>query len=102
MDYEDNYIDIQHGFCHLRDTRVILKEDDRMQPDPRLSSSYRDEIDITSLSYPEETFGRILRHVQKSARDTYWVTLHRISKFSHVEYELQRTIVSDNDCEIAS
>ncbi len=98
MDYEDNYIDIQHDFYHTRDTRVILQEDDRMQPYPPLSSSYRDEIDIISFSSPEENSQRILRHVQKSARDMCSVILHRISKFSHVEYELQRTIVSDCDC----
>ena len=88
MDYEDNYIDIQHDFYHSRDTRAVLQEDNRMQPDPPLSSSYRDEIDIISLSSPEKTSQRILRHVQKSARDRCLVTLHRISKFSHVEYEL--------------
>ena len=98
MDYEDNYINIQHDFYHWRDTRVILQEDDRMQLDPLPSSSYKHEIDIISLSSPEETFQRILRHVQKSARDMCSVILHRISKYSHVEYELQRTIISDCDC----
>ena len=101
MDCEDNYTDIQHDFYHFRDTRVILQEDDKMHLDPRLFSSYTVEIDIIEL-YPEETFRRILRHVLKYARDIDSVTLHRISKFSHVEYELQRTIVSDSDWEDTS
>jgi hypothetical protein len=59
-----------------------------MQLDPPLSSSYRGEIDITSLSSPEGIFQHILRHIQKSGRDICLVTLHRIHKFSHVECEL--------------
>jgi hypothetical protein len=66
-----------------------------MRPDPPLSSSCMDKIDIILLSSPWETSQRILRHVQKSARDRYSATLHRIRKFSYVEYELQRTIVSN-------
>ena len=90
MDCEDNCIDIQHDSYHFQDTRVISQEDDKMHLDPRLFSSYTVEIDITS-PYPEETFRRILRHILKPAQDIDSVTLHRISKFSHVEYELQRT-----------
>ena len=75
-----------------------LQEHDKMHPDPRLFSSYMVEIDIIEL-YPEETFRRILHHVLRYARDIDSVTLHRISKLSHVEYELQRTIVSDSDRE---
>ena len=92
MDCEDNCIDIQHDFYHCQDTRVVLQEDDKMHPDPRLFSLYTVEIDITEL-YLGETFRRILHRVLKYARDIDSVTLHRISKFSHVEYELQRTIV---------
>ena len=69
-----------------------------MQPDPPPSSSYRGEIDIILLSSLEETSQHILHHVQKFARDVCSATLHRISKFSHVEYELQRTIVSGCNC----
>jgi hypothetical protein len=101
MDFEDNCIDIRHDFYHSQDTRVVLQEADRMQPDPRPFSSYTVETGITEL-YPLGTFRRTLRHVLKCARDIDWVTWRRISKFSHVEYGLQRTIVSDNDCETTS
>ena len=79
-------------FYHYQDTRVVLQEDDKMHPDPWLLSSYTVEIEITEL-YPEETFPHILRHVLKYARDIDSVTWHRTSKFSHVECELQKTIV---------
>ena len=93
MDFSDYYKDIQHDFYRFRDTRVILQEDDKKRPDPLPFSSYTVEIDINSPSFPKETFPRILRHIQKSARDMCLVTLHKTSKFSHVEYELQRTIL---------
>ena len=96
MDYEDNYKDIQHDFYHFQDTKVILQEDDKRHFDLLPFSTYTVEIDIIEL-YPEETFQNILRHVLKYARDIDSVILHRISKFSHVEYELQRTIISDID-----
>jgi hypothetical protein len=78
-----------------------LQEEDKMHPDPWLFSSYTAEIDITEL-YAEEIFWRTLRHVLKYTRDIDSVTLHRIHKFSDVEYELQKTIVSDSDWENTS
>ena len=72
-----------------------------MHPDPLLFSSYMVEIDIIEL-YPWETLLHILRRVLKCARDIDWVTWHRISKSLQVEYELQRTTVSDMEWENAS
>ena len=69
-----------------------MQEDDKMHPDPRPFSSYMVETEIIEL-YPEETFRHILHHILKYARDIDSVTWHRISKFSHVECELQKTIV---------
>ena len=90
---------LPHDF--YQDTRVVLQEDDKMHCDPRLFSSYMVEIEIIEL-YSEETFRHILRRVLKCVQDIDSVTLHRISKFSHFEYELQRPIVSYNDCESTS
>ena len=92
MDCEDNYIDIQHGFSHFRDTKVILQEDDKTHFDPLPFSTNRVEIDVVEF-YPSETFRHILHHVLKYVRDIDSAILHRISKFSHVEYELQRTTI---------
>jgi len=49
MDYEDNYIDIQHDFYHSQDTKIVSQEADRMRPDPRPFSSYTVETDITEF-----------------------------------------------------
>jgi len=49
MDCEDNYIDIQHDFYHLQDTKIVLQEADRMHFDPLPFSSYTVETDITKL-----------------------------------------------------
>jgi hypothetical protein len=87
MDYQDNYIDIQHDFYHSQDTRVVLQEGDTMRPDPQLFSSHMVEIDTTELS-PKGTFPHISRHILKCGRDIYSVISHRTRKFSHVEYEL--------------
>ena len=92
---------IRHDFYHSQDTRLVLQEANRMQPGARPFSSYAVESDITEL-YPLETFRRTLRHVLKCARDIDWVTWRRISIFSYVGYELQRTTVSVNDCENTS
>jgi hypothetical protein len=99
MDCEDNYINNQRDFSHFQDTKVIWQEDDKKHSDPQLFSLYTVEIDISEL-YPLETFRHILRRVLIYAQDIDLAILHRISKFSHVEYELQRTsLVSDSDWE---
>jgi hypothetical protein len=92
MDCEDNCIDTPHDFYHYQDTRAVLQEGGKMHPDPPLSSLYTVEIDITEL-YPKETFQHILRHVLKYVRGIDSVILRRINKFSHDEYELQKTVI---------
>src|SRR6266496_5065350 len=64
-----------------------------MHSDPRISSTYKVETDIIEL-YPVETLRHMLRHVLKCALDMCSATWHTIDKFSHVEYELQRTTLS--------
>ena len=68
MDFPDSYKDIPHDFPHLRGIKVILKQDDKKQLDPRTFSAYTIEIDIIEL-YPMETLLRILRRVLKSLQD---------------------------------
>jgi len=101
MDCEDNYIGIQHDFYHLQGTKTVVQEVDRMHFDPQPFSSYTDETDITEL-YLQEIFQRSLGHILKFAQDIDWVTWRRINKIFHVEYELQRTMVSDDDCKNTS
>ena len=64
-----------------------------MHSDRRISSSCKVETDIIEL-YLVETSQHMLRHVLKCVLDMCWATWHKISKFSHVEYELQRTTQS--------
>ena len=74
-----------------------MQEDDKMHPDPRISSAYKVETDIIEL-YPMETLWHMLRHVLKCDLDICSAIWHKIDKFSDVEYELQRTtIVNDSD-----
>lgn len=93
MDFWDNEKGIRHDFSCSRNTKAVFPEHHRMQLDPQDFSSGNAENDVVLLCR-SDTLQNISGHVLLYARDICLVIWHRIIEFSHVEYELQRTIVN--------